>query len=217
MTDADRPAAPRGFSTRAIQAVDPRAARSTSTRTRCRSTRPSRSRPSDADELGAISTGQRARLLLRADRQPDRRRPSPTRSPSSRAPRPRTVFASGMAAIHAALLSLVQAGDRIVATPGDLRLDPDAADPALRPARRRRRVRRRDRPGGGRGGAGRGADPASCTSRRSRTRRSSSSTSRPWPSWPTGTARLLDRRQHVRLAVSCAGRSSSAPTSSSSR
>ena len=56
------------------------------------------------------------------------------------------VLSSGMAAIHASLVSLVQAGDRIVAHERGVRIDPLAARQRARPARRPDRLRRRHGP-----------------------------------------------------------------------
>ena len=108
---------------------------------------------------GATSspTGGRAMPTPASTTPPARRSPTPSRS--SRAPRPRYVFASGMAAIHAALLSVVcgRRPDRLHAE--RLRHDALAAHVRARPARRADGVRRRDRPRGRRGRARRGADP----------------------------------------------------------
>ena len=114
MTDADRPAPSRGLSTRAIQAA---------TRSPRVDQRPN-SVPiyqavtfsaDDAEELGAISTGQLPGYSYA-------RLGNPTGDALAAAiaelegADAGAVFASGMAAIHAALLSVVGAGDRIVAT-----------------------------------------------------------------------------------------------------
>ncbi len=114
MTPPKRPAAPRGFSTRAIEA---------STRTPRVDQRPNAVpiyqavtfSADDAAELGAISTGaipgySYARLG------------NPTGDALATAvaelegAEAGCVFASGMAAIHAALMSVLRAGDRVVAT-----------------------------------------------------------------------------------------------------
>ena len=114
MTDADRPAAPRGMSTRAIQA---------STRSPRVDQRPNAVpiyqavtfSADDAAELGAITTGQLpgysyARL---ANPTGDALAGAMAELEGAEAG---AVFASGMAAIHAALLSVIEAGQRIVAT-----------------------------------------------------------------------------------------------------
>ncbi len=114
MTQPKRPAAPRGFSTRAIQAA---------TRTPRVDQRPNAVpiyqavtfSADDAAELGAITTGAMpgysyARLA------------NPTGDTLAAAiaelegAEAGCVFSSGMAAIHAALMSVLQSGDRVVAT-----------------------------------------------------------------------------------------------------
>ena len=104
--------------------------------------------------------------------------------------RPGVALASGMGAIHAALASLVRAGDRIVGAAGGLRVD---ADPARRASSRGfgvdvEFVDMTDLDAVD-GRARRGADPGPLRrdhrqpdDRRHRPRRRS-------PSWPTGTAR----------------------------
>jgi cystathionine beta-lyase/cystathionine gamma-synthase len=114
MTDADRPPAPRGFSTRAIQAA---------TRSPRVDQRPNAVpiyqavtfSAADAEELGAISTGRMAGYSYA-------RLGNPTGDTLAAAiaelegAEAGAVFASGMAAIHAALLSVLEAGQRVVAT-----------------------------------------------------------------------------------------------------
>ena len=89
---------------------------STSGRRRSRSTRRSRSRASDADGAGRRPDRPAARATPTAGSTTRRRPRSAGRSPSSRAPRTASRSRPGMAAIHAALVSLVSAGDRVVAT-----------------------------------------------------------------------------------------------------
>ena len=117
MSEADERHAPRqGFGTRAIRAASTPPASSA---------RPPNSVPIyqsvtfAAEDVGGARRHPRptdARLRLRAHRQPDRRRPGATPSPSWRAREAGFAFASGMAAIHATLVSLLRAGDRIVCT-----------------------------------------------------------------------------------------------------
>ncbi len=114
MTQPNRPVAPRGFSTRAIQA---------STRAPRVDQRPN-SVPiyqavtfsaDDAEELGRITTGAMPGYSYS-------RLGNPTGDTLAAAvaelegAEAGCVFASGMAAIHAALLSVLRAGDRVVAT-----------------------------------------------------------------------------------------------------
>ncbi len=114
MTQPKRPAAPRGFSTRAIQAA---------TRTPRVGQRPNAVpiyqavtfSADDAAELGAITTGalpgySYARL---ANPTGDALAAAVAELEGAEAG---CVFASGMAAIHAALMSVLRAGDRVVAT-----------------------------------------------------------------------------------------------------
>jgi cystathionine beta-lyase/cystathionine gamma-synthase len=114
MTAPDRPAASRGFATRAIAA---------STRAPRVDQRPNAVpihqavtfSAEDAEELGAISTGRSpgysyARLGNPTD---DALVAAMAELEGAEAG---NVFASGMAAIHAALLSVLAAGDRVVAT-----------------------------------------------------------------------------------------------------
>jgi cystathionine beta-lyase/cystathionine gamma-synthase len=114
MTAPDRPAASRGFATRAIAA---------STRAPRVDQRPNAVpihqavtfSAEDAEELGAISTGRSpgysyARLGNPTD---DALAAAMAELEGAEAG---NVFASGMAAIHAALLSVLAAGDRVVAT-----------------------------------------------------------------------------------------------------
>lgn len=114
MTDPDRPAARRGFSTRAIRAAThaPRVDQVPNSVPIYQSVTFS---AADAEELGAIASGAipgyaYARLA------------NPTGDALSAAmaelegAEAANVFASGMAAIHAALLSVLRAGDRVVAT-----------------------------------------------------------------------------------------------------
>ena len=114
MTAPDRPAASRGFATRAIAA---------STRAPRVDQRPNAVpiyqavtfSAEDAEELGAISTGRTAGYSYA-------RIANPTGDALAMAmaelegAEAGNVFASGMAAIHAALLSVLTAGDRVVAT-----------------------------------------------------------------------------------------------------
>lgn len=114
MTDADRPRAPRGFSTRAIQAA---------TRSPRVDQRPNAVpiyqavtfSAEDAEELGAISTGRIAGYSYARLRNPtgDTLAAAIAELEGAEAG---AVFASGMAAIHAALLSVLEAGQRVVAT-----------------------------------------------------------------------------------------------------
>jgi cystathionine beta-lyase/cystathionine gamma-synthase len=114
MTDADRPPAPRGFSTRAIQAA---------TRSPRVDQRPNAVpiyqavtfSAEDAEELGAISTGRIAGYSYARLRNPtgDTLAAAIAELEGAEAG---AVFASGMAAIHAALLSVLEAGHRVVAT-----------------------------------------------------------------------------------------------------
>ncbi len=114
MTQPKRPAAPRGFSTRAIQAA---------TRTPRVGQRPNAVpiyqavtfSADDAAELGAITTGalpgySYARL---ANPTGDALAAAVAELEGAEAG---CVFSSGMAAIHAALMSVLRAGDRVVAT-----------------------------------------------------------------------------------------------------
>jgi len=114
MSDTDRPAAPRGFSTRAIEAA---------TRTPTVHQRPNAVpiyqtvtfSAADAEELGAITTG-------RVPGYSYSRLANPTGDALAAAVAELegadagAVFTSGMAAIHAALLSVLRASDRVVAT-----------------------------------------------------------------------------------------------------
>ena len=70
----------------------------------------------DADRRRGPAHGDdvRCAAVLQPLRQPDRRRSSRRRSPSSRAPRPARAFASGMGAISAVVLGLCSTGDHIV-------------------------------------------------------------------------------------------------------
>ena len=110
-------------------------------------------------------------------------------------------LATGMAAIHAALVSLVSAGDRIVATTASYGTTRAQLTGVLAPPRRDDRVRRRDRPRGGRACPGRGADarPLRRDDRQPDDRRRRSRGARRARPSPR---RDLRRRQHVRLAVS---------------
>ena len=114
MTDADHPAAPRGLSTRAIQAAT-RAPRVDQRPNAVPIYQAVTFSADDAEELGAISTGQRpgysyARL---ANPTGDTLAAAMAELEGAEAG---AVFSSGMAAIHAALLSVLEAGDRVVAT-----------------------------------------------------------------------------------------------------
>lgn len=114
MTDADRPAAPRGFATRAIQAAT-RAPRVDQHPNSVPIYQAVTFSTDDAEELGAISTGQAPGYSYA-------RLGNPTGAALAEAiaelegAEAATVFASGMAAIHGALLSVLQAGDRVLAT-----------------------------------------------------------------------------------------------------
>ena len=212
MTDADRPAPPRGFSTRAIKAAT-RAPRVDQHPNSVPIYQAVTFSADDAEELGAITTGER--------RPATPTRGSPTRPATALAAaiaelegaEAAAVFSSGMAAIHAALLSVLAAGDRVVATRAIYGSTRALLDQPLRPAwrgRRRSSTPRTWRPSRRRS---RRPRPGSCTSRRSRTRRSSSPTSPPWPSSPTATARCSSSTTRSPRR-SCAARSSSARTSS---
>ncbi len=114
MTDPDRPAAPRGFSTRAIRAATraPRVEQRPNSVPIYQSVTFS---AADAEELGAIASGTipgyaYARL---ANPTGDALAAAMAELEGAEAA---NVFASGMAAIHAALLSVLRAGDRVVAT-----------------------------------------------------------------------------------------------------
>ena len=180
-----------------------------------RSTRPSRSRADDAEELGDVTDRPAARLRLRADRQPDRYGPRPAHRRARRR-RGGEVFASGMAAIHAAL-ALGRVGrrpDRL--HPGVYGTTRSQLLNVLARLGRRRRLRRRHRPRRGRGGPGRGADPGPLRrddlepdDRRRRHRRAGRRS-------PIATARCSSSTTRSPRRTS-AGRSSSGRTSSSSR
>ena len=105
-TTRPRPILPRA--SRPGRSGPPTASRSsTSGRRRCRSTRPPRSRAADAEELGAVADRPAAGLRLRPDRQPDDGRARRARR-RARGRRGRCrACDSGMAAIHAALASLL--------------------------------------------------------------------------------------------------------------
>lgn len=114
MSDPDRPAAPRGFSTRAIRAAT-RAPRVDQVPNSVPIYQSVTFSAADAEELGAIASGTipgyaYARLA------------NPTGDALAAAiaelegAEAANVFASGMAAIHAALLSVLAAGDRVVVT-----------------------------------------------------------------------------------------------------
>src|SRR5450759_4092740 len=114
MSDPDRPAAPRGFSTRAIRAAT-RAPRVDQVPNSVPIYQSVTFSAADAEELGAIASGTipgyaYARLA------------NPTGDAMAaqiaelKGTGAANVFASGMAAIHAALLSVLAAGDRVVAT-----------------------------------------------------------------------------------------------------
>ena len=114
MTRHDRPTVPRGFSTRAIKAstAAPRVDQQPNSVPIYQAVTFS---SEDAEELGAISTGQRpgysyARL---ANPTGDALAAAMAELEDAEAG---AVFSSGMAAIHAALLSVLEAGDRVVAT-----------------------------------------------------------------------------------------------------
>ena len=79
-------------------------------------------------------------------------------------------LATGMAAIHAAFLSLAPGRRAGPHRPGGLRDDADPGHRGVRAAGRRRRLRRHDRSRRGRGGARAPGPRGSSTSRRSRTR-----------------------------------------------
>ena len=114
MTRPDRPTAPRGFSTRAIKAstAAPRVDQQPNSVPIYQTVTFS---SEDAEELGAISTGQQPGYAYA-------RLANPTGDTLAAAiaelegAEAGAVFASGMAAIHAALLSVLEAGDRVVAT-----------------------------------------------------------------------------------------------------
>jgi methionine-gamma-lyase len=114
MTDHDRPSAPRGFSTRAIQAAT-RAPRVDQRPNSVPIYQAVTFSAEDVEELGAISTGRMAGYSYA-------RIGNPTGDTLARAmaeiegAEAASVFASGMAAIHAALMSVLGAGDRVVAT-----------------------------------------------------------------------------------------------------
>jgi cystathionine beta-lyase/cystathionine gamma-synthase len=114
MSRPDRPPTPRGFSTRAIKAstAAPRVDQRPNSVPIYQAVTFS---SEDAEELGAISTGQRpgysyARL---ANPTGDTLAAAMAELEGAEAG---AVFSSGMAAIHAALLSVLEAGDRVVAT-----------------------------------------------------------------------------------------------------
>jgi cystathionine beta-lyase/cystathionine gamma-synthase len=114
MTRPDRPTVPRGFSTRAIKAstAAPRVDQQPNSVPIYQAVTFS---SGDAEELGAISTGQRpgysyARL---ANPTGDTLAAAMAELEGAEAG---AVFSSGMASIHAALLSVLEAGDRVVAT-----------------------------------------------------------------------------------------------------
>ena len=114
MTDADRPSPPRGFATRAIEA---------STRPPTVDQKPNAVpiyqavtfSADDAEELGAITTGSAPGYSYA-------RIANPTGAALAGAiaelegAESAAVFSSGMAAIHASLMAVLQAGDRVVAT-----------------------------------------------------------------------------------------------------
>ncbi len=114
MSDADRPSIPRGFATRAIQAA---------TRTPRVDQRPNAVpiyqavtfSAEDADELGAISTGRIAGYSYARLANPTGDALALAMAELEGAPAA-AVFATGMAAIHATLLSVLEAGDRVLAT-----------------------------------------------------------------------------------------------------
>ena len=114
MTDADRPAPPRGFSTRAIKAAT-RAPRVDQHPNSVPIYQAVTFSADDAEELGAITTGEVAGYSYA-------RLANPTGDTLAAAiaelegAEAAAVFSSGMAAIHAALLSVLAAGDRVVAT-----------------------------------------------------------------------------------------------------
>jgi cystathionine beta-lyase/cystathionine gamma-synthase len=114
MSDADRPVPPRGLSTRAILAAT-RAPRVDQRPNSVPIYQAVTFSADDAEELGAITTGQQPGYSYA-------RIANPTGDALAAAiadlegAEAGAVFASGMAAIHAALLSVVEAGDRIVAT-----------------------------------------------------------------------------------------------------
>ena len=107
---------------------------------------------SDADELGRVAADGRAGYAYS-------RISNPTTSALGSAyaelagGEAGVALASGMAAINAALASLVRAGDRIVAPSRDVRLDAPAAAADVRRLRGHHRHRRHDRPRRGRSGA----------------------------------------------------------------
>ena len=104
MSDPDRrpPSSARGFSTRAIRAAS-QAPQVDQTPTSVPIYQTATFASADADELGQVAADARAGYAY-----------SRISNPTTSAPG--VALASGMAAIHAALASLVQAGDRIVAS-----------------------------------------------------------------------------------------------------
>jgi cystathionine beta-lyase/cystathionine gamma-synthase len=114
MTAPDRSAASRGFATRAIS-VSTRAPRVDQHPNAVPIYQAVTFSAEDAEELGAISTGRAAGYSYA-------RLGNPTGDALATAmaelegAQAGNVFASGMAAIHAALLSVLEAGDRVVAT-----------------------------------------------------------------------------------------------------
>ncbi len=97
-------------------------------------------------------------------------------------------LATGMAAIHAAFLSLLRAGDRLLVGQRRLRHDADPGDGGVRTARRGRGYVDTTDPAAVEA-ALRGGRPGCSTSRRSPTRPASSRTCRPSPRSPTSRAR----------------------------
>jgi len=114
MTDDANRAAPRGFSTRAIRAAT-RAPRVDQRPNAVPIYQSATFSADDAEELGAIASGTAAGYAYA-------RLANPTGDALAAAiaelegAEAANVFASGMAAIHAALLSVLRAGDRVVAT-----------------------------------------------------------------------------------------------------
>ena len=139
------------------------------------------------------------RLRVRALGQPHRGGHGGCVRGAARRARPAFAFASGMAAIHAALLSQLRAGDRVVSTQARLRQHPDAADVRARPLRGGGRVRRRDRCRRRRGGPP-DAHPGAVSRDHRQSHHRGRRPGRPGragpPAWRRG-----HRRQHVRLAV----------------
>ena len=94
----------------------------------------------DAEELGEVLTGQRPGLRVRPASTTRRSAAFGRGGRRARGRRGRrSRFASGMAAIHAALVSLLSAGDRVVATRASYGTTRAQLDGRPRPARRRRR------------------------------------------------------------------------------